>query len=105
MADNKPRLMWRKGAIFSHAPLALYAMETGRRRMLFSGPVSARCHGSRGDRADVIRMGVPQLPWRQSVSAVRMLWLPRYTKTERTPYKISSPARLHSGEGDNNDTP
>lgn len=87
MADNKPQPVWRKGRHFLSWPLlrALHAMETDRRRMLHSGPVSARCHGSWGDRADVIRMGVPWLPWRQSVNAVRILWLPRYTKTEHTP--------------------
>lgn len=74
MADNKPPPVWRKGRHFLSWPClrALHAMETDRLRMLFSSP---------GDRADVIRMGVPWLPWRQSVSAVRMLRLPRYTKT------------------------
>ncbi len=85
-----------RGAIFSSGPFprALHAMETDRRRMLFPGPVSARCHGSRGDRADVIRMGAPWLPWLQSVSAVRMLGLPRYTKTEHTPYKNQLPCAV-----------
>lgn len=107
LSNNKSQPVLRKGRHFLSwpRPRALHAMETDRRRMLFSGPVSARCHGSRGDRADVIRMGVPWLPWRQSVRAVRMLGLPHYTKTERTPYKTSSPARLQNGECDNNDTP
>lgn len=97
--------MWRKVRHFLSWPRvrALHAMETDRRRVLFSGPVSVRCHGSEGDRADVIGMGVPWLPWRQSVRAVRMLGLPRYTKTDHTPYKTNSPARLQNGERDNND--
>lgn len=95
MADNKPAPVCRKGRHFLSWPLprALHAMETDRRRRLISGPVSARCHGSHGARVDVIRMGVPWLPWRMSVSAVRMLRQPHYTKAERTPYKISTAAQ------------
>lgn len=99
-ADNKSQSVWRKGRHF----LSLYnpTCYGNRRRMLFSGPVTARCHSSRVDRADVIRMGVPGLPWRLSVSTIRVFWLSRYTKTEHKPCKTSSLEWLQRGEGDNN---
>lgn len=64
-----------KDAIFSLSPLSkrFLAVGTDGRRMLFSGPVSARCHGGQRERADVMGLGAPWLPWRQSVSAIRML--------------------------------
>lgn len=96
MADDKPQPVWRKVRHFLSWPRAraLHAMEKDRRRKLFSGPVSVRCHGSQGDRADVIRMGVPWLPWRQSVSAVRMLGLPHYTKNRAYAIKTQLPCTV-----------
>lgn len=89
LADSNPKPVWR---LLRH-----FLSWLG-----FSGPVSVRCHGSQGDRADVIRMGVPWLPWRQSDSAVWMLEHFRYTKTEHTPYKNILPAWLQNGEHNNN---
>lgn len=94
-----------RAAIFSLSPFYNPQCYGNRWRMLFPGPVTARCHSNRGDRADVISMGVPWLPWRQSVSTIRMFRLSRYTKTEHTPYKTITMLRLRRGEGVNNGTP